>query len=89
MPEATALALEIQLSEEYYERYDPMHGTPDPMVRRLLVVHLGPHAARFEQTDYGHPGRFNPWEPRGIDAPLQPRTSQLRALCDAIGALLG
>ncbi len=45
-------------------------------------------AARFEQTDYGHPGRFNPWEPRGIDGALQPRTPELLALCTAVSSLL-
>jgi hypothetical protein len=88
VPDPAADALAISLTEERYDRYDPAHGTPDPMVRRLLIIHIGTRTARFEQTDYGHPGRFNPWEPRGIDATLQPRTAELRALCDAIGALL-
>ncbi|HLB22614.1 MAG TPA: hypothetical protein VJP07_00820 [Dehalococcoidia bacterium] len=78
----------LSIVEEQYPRYDPAHGTPDPMVRRLLTIQLPKGSARFEQTDYGHPGRFNPWDPRGIDMPLQPRTNELTALCDALSSLL-
>ena len=59
------------------------------MVRRTLQFELPQGNATFEQTDYGHPGRFNPWEGRQIDAKLQPRTAQLLAAAEAIGALLG
>ncbi len=83
-----AAVVEISLSEEQLPRFDPSHGTPDPMVRRLAVLHLPQGSASFEQTDYGHPGRFNPWDPRGIDARLQPRTTELAALCDALTRLL-
>ena len=81
--------IEITVTEESFPRYDPAHGTPDPMVRRLATISRGAAIARFEQTDYGHPGRFNPWDPRGIDGPLQSRTEQLRELCDRISELLG
>lgn len=78
----------IQLREEVTPPHDPSHGTPHAMVRRVLDFELPSGAAQWEQTDYGHPGRFNPWEPRLIDAKLQPRTAQLRAVAEAIGALL-
>ena len=78
----------ISVTEEHYARYDAAHGTPDPMVRRLLTLKLPKGGARFEQTDYGHPGRFNAWEPRGIDTALQQRTNDLRAVCEAIEPLL-
>ena len=81
---AATNVLEISVSEEQYPRYDAAHGTPDPMVRRLVSMRLAEGAARFEQTDYGHPGRFNAWEPRGIDARLQARTDELLALCEAL-----
>lgn len=80
--------LQVTVTEESFPRYDPAHGTPDPMVRRVLTLHVDKAEARFEQTDYGHPGRFNPWDPRGIDSRLQPRTEQLRALCESITPLL-
>ena len=79
--------LDITMTEQRYGRYDDAHGTPDPMVRRLITIKLAKWTATFEQTDYGHPGRFNAWEPRGIDTALQPRTEALRFLCEQIGAL--
>jgi hypothetical protein len=85
----TDTIISLAVTQEHYPRYDPAHGTPDPMVRRLLTLSLTAGTARFEQTDYGHPGRFNPWEPRGIDTALQPRTSELKALCAALTPLLG
>ena len=88
MSETATTAIEISVTQEHYPPYDAAHGTPDPMVRRLLALKLPKGAARFEQTDYGHPGRFNAWEPRGIDTALQPRTNDLRAVCDAITPLL-
>jgi hypothetical protein len=81
-------SLELTVTEERFPPYDPAHGTNEPMLRRLLEVRLGSGSARFEQTDYGHAGRLNPWEPRGIDTRVQPRTNDLRALCDAITPLL-
>ncbi|MEK7692604.1 MAG: hypothetical protein AAB349_00255 [Chloroflexota bacterium] len=80
--------VEIRVTEEHYPRYDAAHGTPDPMARRLLTLKAPKGGARFEQTDYGHPGRFNAWEPRGIDAGLQARTNELRAVCEALAPLL-
>ncbi len=89
MSDGAMTVIEINVAEEQYPRYDAAHGTPDPMVRRLLTVKLSKGGARFEQTDYGHPGRFNAWEPRGIDTALQPRTNELKAVCDALTPLLG
>jgi hypothetical protein len=89
MSETEASAIKIDVTEQHYPRYDAAHGTPDPMVRRLATLTLPVGAARFEQTDYGHPGRFNAWEPRGIDTALLSRTDLLRAVCDAISPLFG
>jgi hypothetical protein len=86
-PAAASLA-NIAVTEQHFPGRDPTHGTPDPLVRRLLTISLPAGAARFEQTDYGHPGRFNPWEPRGIDGALQLRTPELLALCAAVTPLL-
>ncbi len=85
---AATTTVQISVTEEHFPRYDAAHGTPDPMVRRLLTLTLPDGSARFEQTDYGHPNRFNAWEPRGIDTALQPRTNELRSVCDAIAPLL-
>ena len=88
MAPTPTVTVDISVSEEQLPPFDAAHGTPDPMVRRLITLRLPAGAARFEQTDYGHPGRFNPWEPRGIDPPLQPRTRELAMLCDSIASLL-
>ena len=82
------VAAELTLREASFPPYDAAHGTPDPMVQRTLTIRVPGGTARFEQTDYGHPGRFNPWSPRGIDGALQPRTEELLRLCDALSHLL-
>jgi hypothetical protein len=81
--------LELSVTEQRYPGYDPAHGTPHPMIRRLIIIRAPKGEARFEQTDYGHPGRFNNWEPRGIAPSLQARTYELEAICQRIGTLLG
>jgi len=88
MPEPMREAT-VRFREETYPPYDAAHGTPNAMVRRLLEFELPQGKARLEQTDYGHPGRFNPWDQRGIDARLQPKTAQLKAVAEALEALLG
>ena len=88
MPNATREAV-IRFREETLPASDPSHGTPNAVVRRSLEFELPQGTARWEQTDYGHPGRFNPWDPRGIDAGLQPKTAHLQALADQIVTLLG
>ena len=87
MPTATNV-IELTVTEERYPPYDATHGTPDPMVRRVLTIRLPKGTATFEQTDYGHAGRFNGCEPRGIDGGLQPCTDELRRICDSVTALL-
>jgi hypothetical protein len=89
MSKTTASAIKIDVTEQQYPPYDEAHGTPDPMVRRLATFTLPAGTARFEQTDYGHAGRYNAWEPRGIDTALLPRTELLKAVCQAISPLLG
>lgn len=84
---ATGEAL-IHLRQVTLPPYDTSHGTPHAMVRRTLVFELPEGRAELEQTDYGHPGRFNPWDTRGIAPKLQPKTAQLRAVGDALSELL-
>ena len=86
MPPETRL--QITVTEERFERYDPAHGTPDPMVRRVATMRLPDGEATFEQTDYGHAGKFNPWDPRSIASKLQPRTEELRTICASLSDLL-
>ncbi len=88
MPDEATEIIALRATEQRFPPYDAAHGTPEPMVRRLLTLRLPKGEATFEQTDYGHAGRFNQWEPRGIATPLQPRTEELRAVCAALSALL-
>ena len=78
----------VRLSEETLPPRDPAHGTPYAMARRTLVFVLANGEARFEQTDYGHPGRFNPWDPRGVAPALQAKTEALLRAAEAIAELL-
>jgi hypothetical protein len=87
MPDSV-IVLYISMSEEHLPARDPSHGTPDPVVRRLLTFRARDATARFEQTDYGHAGRFNPWSPRGIDGAFHPRTDDLLRLCEALSAFV-
>jgi hypothetical protein len=84
-PDRTA---NVQFNEERFPPHDPLHGTADTMVRRTIEFELPEGTSRWEQSDYGHPGRFNDWEPRGIDARLQSKTAALKSAAEAIGALL-
>ena len=78
----------VHLSEDRRPARDATHGTADPMVWRRIRFLLPRGSAEFEQTDYGHPGRFNPWEPRQIAPALQPRTEGLRAAAERLFSLL-
>lgn len=78
----------VRFTEERFPPYDALHGTPHEMVRRTLEFELPDGTSRWEQSDYGHPGRFGDWEPRGIDARLQSKTPKLKAAAEAIGELL-
>ncbi len=59
------------------------------MLWRRVTIETSAGAAILEQTDYGHPGRLNPWTPRGIPPSMAPRTDQLIAVAEALGALAG
>jgi len=86
MPESKQLT--IRLTQEVFPPHHESHGTASTVVRRTLVFELAEGTAEWEQSDYGHPGRFNPWDPRGIAPRLQPRTAALKQAAEAIGALI-
>jgi hypothetical protein len=86
--EAATKVVRAECEQRSYPPYDPFHGTPDTMLWRRVTLETGQGQAAFEQTDYGHPGRLNPWQPRGIDTPLMPRLAELQAVAEALAALL-
>ena len=77
----TTLAIRTEIKA--FPPYDPFHGTNLPMVWRRVEIETAKGKATFEQTDYGHAGRFNPWETRGVDPGLLPAVRSLEALADA------
>jgi hypothetical protein len=80
--------LSISVEQRTYPPYDPFHGTNAAMLWRRVTITTPEGVAVFEQTDYGHPGRLNPWEPRGVAVALAPKTDRLRALAAAAAAVL-
>jgi hypothetical protein len=88
MARPAAPAARVSVEERRFPAHDPFHGTPDSMLWRRVTIETDRGTAAFEQTDYGHPGRLNPWEPRGIAPGLLPQLSRLQAIAEAIGAFL-
>jgi hypothetical protein len=80
--------LQVQITQEVLPPYHASHGTPHPVVQRRFAFVFPQGTAEVDQTDYGHPGRFNPCHPRYIPTPLQARTRQLVAAAEALAALL-
>ena len=79
----------IRLSEERFPPHDTLHGTPHEMVRRALEFELPEGTSQWEQSDYGHPGRFNDWETRRVDPKLLAKAPRMKAVAEAIVELLG
>ncbi|MBI4494941.1 MAG: hypothetical protein HY690_19380 [Chloroflexi bacterium] len=78
----------MRVSQEILPPRHELHGTPHPVVQRVFAFEFPQGVAEVDQTDYGHPGRFNPCHARRIPAPLQARTGQLLAAAEALAALL-
>ena len=81
--------IEANLEQRVFPPYDDFHGTPHAMLWRRVTITTPQGVAAFEQTDYGHPGRLNPWEPRGVASPLTARLAELRGVAEALGAIVG
>ena len=83
----TVLALKCE--QRVFPPYDDFHSTPNAMLWRRATIETPQGQAVFEQTDYGHPGRLNDWDPRGIAPALAPKLSLLKAALAGLGPLLG
>jgi hypothetical protein len=55
---------------------------------RRFVFTFPEGVAEVDQTDYGHPGRFNPCHAGKMPLKLQPKTQQIVAAAEALAALL-
>ena len=80
--------LSMQVTQAVFPTRHERHGTPHPVVQRLFTFTFPQGQAEVDQTDYGHPGRFNPCHAKRIPTPLQPKTDQLVAAAEALAALL-
>jgi hypothetical protein len=83
----TGLVMNARYEQRTFPPYDALHGTPNAMLWRKVTIETPRGAASFEQTDYGHPGRLNPWEPRGAASSLTGKLAQLQAVAEAMAAL--
>ena len=79
----------VGVEQRTFGPYDAFHGTPDAMLWRRVQIKTPDGSAVLEQTDYGHPGRWNPCHAKTIPARLQPKTNQLVAAAEGVSALLG
>ena len=78
----------VTVTEESFPPHHASHGTPHAMVQRLFRFDLPEGVAVVDQTDYGHPGRFNPYHARKMPSALQPKTDAIVAAAGATGMLL-
>jgi hypothetical protein len=85
----TAVVASARFEQRVYPPYDDFHGTPQAMLWRRVTIETRRGSAAFEQTDYGHPGRLNAWEPRGVAPSLASRLAQLRAVAEALAVVEG
>jgi hypothetical protein len=86
-PGQGAKYVSARCEQRLYPPYHALHGTPHEMLWRRVTIQTPRGDAAFEQTDYGHPGRLNPWETRGVASTLLPRLTELRTLAESLGAL--
>ena len=78
----------VTVTETSLPPHHYLHGTPHAVVSRLFTFELGANTAEVDQTDYGHPGKFNPCHAKTIPTGLQAKTSQLVAAAESLAALM-
>jgi hypothetical protein len=78
----------VRCEQAVYPPYDGFHGTPHAMLWRRVSIETPRGNAAFEQTDYGHPGKLNPWQARGIAPALTPMLTELQAIAERVASLL-
>ena len=78
----------VYITQEVLPPHDASHGTPSAVVQRVFTFTFLQGTVEVDQTDYGHPGRFNPCHVRPVPLALQPRTGQLLAAAEALAKVL-
>lgn len=79
---------QVTVSQTVLPPHHDLHGTPQQVIHRLFTFELPSGLAEVDQSDYGHPGRFNPCHAKSIPSPLGLRTGDILATAEAIAALL-
>ena len=78
----------VHVTEEVLPPYDASHGTPSAVVQRVFTFTFPQGTVEVDQTDYGHPGRFNPCHIRPVPLALLPKTGQIVAAAEALAKIL-
>jgi hypothetical protein len=86
--QTTAAEARVRIAQEVFPPRHEMHGTPHAVVQRVFTFELPQGTVEVDQTDYGHPGRFNPCHARRVPSSLQPKTNQIVAAAEALARLL-
>ncbi|MFI5266407.1 MAG: hypothetical protein ACHQ7M_03425 [Chloroflexota bacterium] len=81
-------AVQVTVTQVSLPPHHYLHGTPHQVVSRLFTFELPNGTAVVDQTDYGHPGKFNPCHAKTVPTPLQPKTHQLVAAAESLAALM-
>jgi len=84
----TTVLVSARCEQRVFPPYDALHGTPNAMLWRKVTIETPRGSAAFEQTDYGHPGRLNAWEPRAVAPGLTGRLSELQDVAEVLAALV-
>lgn len=80
--------IRITVTQEEFGPHHAMHGTPHTVRSRLFRFELPQGIAEVDQTDYGHPGRWNPCHAKTVPTPLQAKTPKLVTAAEGVAALL-
>ena len=86
--EPKLVLVNVRVTQDVFPPQHELHGTPYAVVQRTFAFEFPQGVAEVDQTDYGHPGRFNPCHARRVPLPLQARTTGILAAAEALAALL-
>ncbi|MSQ14910.1 MAG: hypothetical protein EXR50_03500 [Dehalococcoidia bacterium] len=86
--EANPEKLSVLIKQAVFPPYHASHGTPHAVVQRSFTFEFPQGTAEVDQTDYGHPGRFNPPHAKSIPLSLQPATPKIIVAAEALASLL-
>ena len=77
---------QVTVSQTMLPPHHPLHGTPHQVIHRLFTFELPSGQAEVDQSDYGHPGRFNPCHAKRIPPSLRLRMRDILVAAEALPA---